>query len=77
VPALQMAAHSINQDEPLLAEVVSGLGDNDAADTCAAGSGDGSGDCGSLVLSSAYLNLTASQFKRSPLAEALAAPGCR
>lgn len=67
VPALQMAAHGIMQDEPLLAEIVSQLGQENAA--C-------QGASGSIVLSSAYLNLTSSQFSWSPLAKALAAPGC-
>lgn len=68
VPALQFAPHGIAQDEPLLSEIVSQLGDD---------SNGSYGESGSVVLSSAYLNLTSSQFKYSPLAEALAAPGCK
>ena len=67
VPALQFATHGIAQDEPLLAEIVSQLG---------TGSANGHDASGSLVLSSAYLNLTSSQFSYSPLAKALASPGC-
>eukprot|EP01043_Picozoa_sp_COSAG02_P016346 COSAG02_NODE_716_length_18084_cov_101.241145_9_plen_586_part_00 len=68
VPALQFATHRIAQDEPLLSQIISQLGGDSSKDSHAAS--------GSIVLSSAYLNLTSSQFKYSPLAEALAAPGC-
>ena len=78
VPSIQMAAHNIKQDEALLADVVRDLGSEADGSAAAAASADpaaGPGSRGELVLSSAYLNLTSSQWSRSPLAHALAA--CR
>ena len=81
VPTLQMAAHKITQDEPLLAEVVSQLGEGNGREPAAASSdstsvgGGHGGRRGTLVLSSAYLNLTSSQTSFSPLADALKTSG--